>query len=142
MRVSSFAVARPAYYDRNATRGRARYSNPFTAPHAQTARWTVTIAAGTKAFVETAVASIVSEANPSVVGFQRVQFGTDSTSAFSDVLIISQYTSLTLKPIISANCPTQFTLYAGQTLAAYTQDSSTGGTAEYAASTQYTVFDA
>jgi hypothetical protein len=142
MKVSSYAVGRPAYYDRTATRTAARFANPFTAPHAQTTRWTVTIASGKKAFMETCIASIVVDASPTTGGFQRIQVGTSDGTTFSDVLLISQYTTTTTKPILFNSTPTQLTLYASQTLTAFTQDSSVGGTAEYTVSTQCTVFDA
>ena len=142
MRVSSFAVARPAYYDRAAAGGRSRFYGTV-APHAQTLRFTVTIAAGKKAFAEL-VAVRVAQASVSTVT-SRADSVIDSTDGVTNTSLAyaAVYTST-----VSANqyvfnaSPSQQTLYAGDALKAYTEDGSTGGTVLYVVDARYTTFDA
>ena len=141
MRVSSFAVARPAYYDRNATSGTAVYSGASIAPHAETVRWTITVAAGKKANIELTrmMANRVTVATAaSVAGY--VARITTSTS-YMDILYeahISNVLGYEAKDI----APAGVTLYAGETLDGRTYDGSTGGYYNYLTGCKYTTFDA
>ena len=52
MKVSSYAVARPNYYDRGATSVIGTYESANIAPHGATERWTYTVAAGYRLLIE------------------------------------------------------------------------------------------
>lgn len=140
MRISSYAVARPAYYDRNAVGGRQRYV-ATVAPHAQTTRWTVTIAAGKKCFVEQAAVRIGTTTLPTVGGLVGCGIDTYDGTTYTTTAY-SQFTSNTTTLQYGLNvCPTIPTVYAGESITAYTVDNSTGGTVQYIADTKYTIFD-
>ena len=141
MRLSSLASARPAYYDRNAIGGRQRYSNTV-GPHAQTTRWTVTVAAGKKCFVEQAAVRISTSTLPTGGGLVGAGVDTYDGTTYTTTAY-SQFTSSTTTLQYGLNvCPTIPTVYAGESVLAYTVDLGTGGTVQYVADTKYTIFDA
>ena len=130
MKVTSYAVARPAYYDRTAVSVVQNYS-AILAPHAQTTRWTTTVAAGRKMNVELANVRMVTASAATVKGNYN----------YAAIYIVSGAVTFSLCDLIhpsnTVNAPVYFqmsgvpTLYAGETLYAVTADDSTGGTVQY-----------
>lgn len=136
MRISSYAVARPAYYDRNATSSYATY-DVILAPATNTTRWTTTVAAGKKLLVEQAISQVYRITAATVVGNYGAQiwhvgqlFHTSSSSSNSVGL---QYQTQTTGGV---------TLYAGETMYAVTYDTSTGGTVSMLMNYKGTLYDA
>ena len=140
MRVSSYAVARPAYYDRNASSTIGAYV--FTvAPHANVVRWTVTVASGKKLLIEGGICTHWAITAPSVAaarfGLIRVNNGSnDFDVAFAMGI------SATLNLQFSDKATTIATVYAGETVAGTTGDASTGGTVFFDVGIKGTTFDA
>lgn len=141
MRISSYAVARPAYYDRNATTGVQAYDAAPVAPHVLTTRWTVTVASGRKAMVENANVRLVRLTAAAPVGQTNIQIIVTSGATQVDLFNIFTWDN-TVNVFRSAAMPASVTLYAGETLAATTSDVSTGGTNYIGMFGKYTTFDA
>ena len=141
MRVGSLAAARPAYYDRNAVGTRQRYVGTV-GPHAQTVRWSATIASGKKAFVEQMAIRIVAATTATTAGYAQANIDlydayNSTTAAWAMIL-----TSTTTLPFTFFASPTIPTLYAGENIAVASSDSSVGGTVFYVLDAKYTTFDA
>lgn len=141
MRVGSFAVARPAYYDRNATSVRNRY-NAAVAPAGFTTRWTATVGAGKKAYVDQAVAWINTSTLPTGSGYSRAYVETTDGTTGVVVCVAQMFTSTTAYTSDVDKATTSITLYAGFVITSLTADGSTGGTIQYLLDAQYTQFDA
>jgi hypothetical protein len=141
MKVSSFAVARPNYYDRNAAGTSVRYIASGVAPHAQTIRWTVTISSGQKAFAEMVGVRIAPTTVATVFGAAEAGVDTISGGVNSTIIYIQQKMSAALT-VLYAAYPLSVTLYAGDQLVGFTSDGSTGGTALYIVDSKYTTFSA
>ena len=141
MKVSSFAVARPAYYDRNASSIMPNYSGVIS-PTGATTRYTYTVAAGKKALLEVSTAFISRVTAASSSG----QFFSDTriTLANSDYLILHtpHQTDNTLLAPYFASSAAAVTLYAGETISSQTTDNSTGGTILFILASKGTLFDA
>jgi len=139
MRVSSYAVARPSYYDRNATSSLSSYAANL-GPHADTTRWTVTVAAGKKSLVELGatysrritVATVAGEYGSYIQltsGATNVYF--PATATVSNVVDFTNSAQYSGSP----------TLYAGETIAGHTYDLCTGGIVNYTVAAKLTTFD-
>ena len=141
MKVTSYAVARPNYYDRNATGTSVRYLAGGIAPHAQTTRWTVTIAATFKGVAEIASGRIAGETAPTVAGAMIIGIDTYSGGVYSTVLFIQQTSAASL-PVVYTAYPITLSLYASDQLLGFTSDASTGGTGNYRVDAKYTTYTA
>lgn len=71
MRVGSFAVARPQYYDRNPIERTGVYSANAVAPHAATVRFTYTVAAGKKAYADAAFMTVLRDVVATTTGIAQ-----------------------------------------------------------------------
>lgn len=141
MRISSYAVARPAYYDRNATNTWNAYVAGTVAPHGGTTRWTVTIASGKKAIIETANVLMWRDAASTVIGASFGLLRLTSGATLGDIANAVLYTTtvyVTATQLVSGG----ITLYASDVLSAITQDNSTGGSIYYNLIAKGTIFDA
>jgi hypothetical protein len=136
MRVSSFAVARPAYYDRNAASNYNVY-NATVGPHNFTERFLYTVAAGKKLLVEIAN-----------VEMNRLTVATVSGSYYARITGGSGYINTILDNATTVNASKvnivagAVTIYAGESVGGYTSDGSTGGTVAFYIFTKGTLFDA
>ncbi len=140
MKVTSYAVARPAYYDRNAASIVQNFSTD-TGPHGTTTRWSTTCAAGKKINVELANDRI-----------QVTTVATTKTSQFASIYITSGATTFSLadvlQPTNTVGSVVYFqmsgvpTLYAGEVIFSATGDGSTGGTVQYLLAMKATSYDA
>ncbi len=136
MKVTSYAVARPAFYDRAAAAS-TQAINIIAAPHAQTYRFSYTVPANRKAYVE----------NIRVYVQRQTVAGTSGTlvSAIAVGTVELKYLA------VENNIPgTQFndmstaqvTLYPGDVMTGYTIDTSVGGTVNFVIQSKSTEFDA
>lgn len=140
MRVSSYAVARPAYYDRNAVATYSTYTSSGIAPHTYTVRWTYTVAAGKKAIMEFATI-LLSTQTPATVNGSREGYLRVISPATASLLYVV-HTSNTSGSISIVINPTQPTFYAADSITGNTFDSGTGGTVYYDMSGKFTAYDA
>ena len=141
MKITSYAVARPQYYDRNASTVVLTYYSFNTAPHSSTTRWTTTVAAGKRVLVEQGVSVSRRTTAATVLGDVLNQQKIVGTPL--DIFIIPGYLyNNTLNVTERQTLPTQFTVYAGETFYCTTADTGTGGGVEYVNSAKCTQFDA
>lgn len=135
MKVTSYAVARPAYYDRGASGVASSYGPLAVAPHAITIRWTSTIAAGFKVLVEHTYQSSQRAVVATVAGNwgSLVITGTNTLQTTAGT---SNVTGVTATSVITG----AITLYAGDTIYSQTYDSSTGGTVYFETNYKGTLF--
>ena len=140
MKVTSYAVARPNYYDRNGTSLLSSFAGQ-AAPHATTTRWTVTVAAGKKHSCEVTVAQM-RRASAATVTSDRsavitvtsgaTSYAYPATGSFSNTTDVEQTALVSGYPF----------LYAAETMVATTSDASTGGMVFYLVASKQTIFDA
>lgn len=141
MSVTSNVIARPAYYDRNATGTRQRY-NQSLAPHSYTQRWITTVASGKKAFVEAVFGRVFTNTVATAVGFSEGNVET-SDGVTATLLVCARYlTSTTAKLQAIDRVAGTIILYPSNTIYANTSDDSTGGTIQYTIDALFTIFDA
>lgn len=140
MRVSSFAVARPAYYDRNA----ASIANIYlqtVAPHASTARWTYTVASGKKLQLENTTIRVIRITAATVAGTYATEV--TLTIGASTYLVTQSYQTSNVANFTDFRTDqTVMTLYAGEIITGATIDTSTGGTVQYGLWNKGTLYDA
>ena len=136
MKVSSYAVARPAYYDRSAASAVAYYA-ANVAPHLITTRWTTTVAAGKKQFVEFGRTSIYRSALATTAGLYESNISIAGISLTSSVA-----NSVTVGTLVALTVTGAITLYAGDSIIGTTVDESVGGTVFFIAGYRATEFAA
>jgi len=139
MKITSYAVARPQYYDRNAVSTFFSYGATL-GPHAPTQRWTTTVAAGKKLLVEQGegfLLTVVAAAIPLRVLVQGTI--TDGTYLTSFIAVdiqqsanLSQCSTLVTYPGI--------TVYAGETAYGTTYNGSATGTVAFFVGLKGTTF--
>lgn len=141
MRVGSFAVARPSYYDRNATTSIASYGGD-TAPHAPTTRFTTTIAAGKKMLVEVTEVYTFTTTAPVTAGRGYSQIQVTSGGNVVCIGRIDQIQSATVNALSNLVLPQSVTVYAGETVTGSTYNGSIGGTLFHNVAYKATMYDA
>jgi len=142
MRVSSFAVARPAPFDRNASSVITADSTIYS-PAAGTVRATYTVATGKKLFVEVAQTLLKMETAPTVAGLaSSLVRVTNASAAFLDIVRTDVLTSGVLTTVLSNVTSGQMTIYAAETVTLITANLSTGGTVLHGTAFKATLFDA
>jgi len=139
MKVSSFAVARPAYYDRNATSFLGVYDAGGVAPHGATIRITITLAATRKLLVEAVSFTLTKAGVSAPVGEAAIySYVIGSTSVPLTRLVSSSNVSST---VVTNQSSANFTVFGGETYQIGTYDTSTGGTNNYVAGAKGSQFD-
>ena len=140
MKITSYAVARPAYYDRNAVSIVQNYS-VSVAPHGNTVRWTTTCSTGKKINIELINVRIVQDVAATVkVSNYCAVYITSGATTFSLADLLNP--SNTVGAPVYCQMSGVPTLYAGESAAAATGDASTGGTAQYLVAMKATSYDA
>jgi len=142
MKVTSYAVARPAYYDRNAS-SVIQTDLAVYAPHTATVRVTYTVAAGKKMFIETSSTLLQNSTAPTVAGLATSIVRLQNVALqFTDPIRSDTLTSAVLTTIYDKSLTGQTTLYAGEQALLITANSSTGGTVTHLCAFKATLFDA
>ena len=136
MKVSSYAVARPAFYDRGAASNYNVFDNS-AGPHGFTTRFTYTVPASTKLLIEVSAIEVTRLTVATVVArhYGRIFAGglyINVVSTKNNTADITSYLAL----------PGAITVYAAETVVGYTSDDSTGGTVYYNLATKGTLFNA
>jgi len=140
MKVSSYAVARPVYSDRNSTSVLNTYS-AVIGPHAQTQRWGVTLGAGRKATMEGAWLQVIRITAAAVVAQYNISLNVTSGATTAVVGTRDTWSNTTLVDF-SLAIPINVTVYPGEMISVATLDGSTGGTVYYVGSGKITTYDA
>ena len=141
MRVASLGVARPAYYDRNATSTTGSYAATVT-QHTLTTRYTVTVAAGTKLLIEaaeTVILTVTAAVTPLRLA-SRVVVTSGAITQSVCATDITQSASTTTPTFLIQ--PLAVTLYAGDTVTGPTFMDSVTGSAFMATSFRGTTYTA
>ena len=141
MKVTSYAVGRPAYYDRNAVGYRQHY-NATVAPHSFTVRWTATIAAGKKGYIEGAFCYSYAFTLATGSGLVWSYVETDAGGNTNFVTNAGFVTSLTVNQLDKSQQTSPVTMYAGDTINGKSYNASTGGLVNHIIDASYTLFDA
>ncbi|NBT26985.1 MAG: hypothetical protein EBT09_10610 [Actinobacteria bacterium] len=137
MRVGSFAVARPAYYDRSPTAANPAYYGQAV-PHAQTTRWTVTNTAAQKMYVDAASITIIRATVPTTSGlYYAAIFGPTG----QPLLMVHQSVATVGNPQNISSGGSILVLQS-QSITGVTYDDSTGGVVTYGVFAHGIQFDA
>lgn len=140
MKVTSYAVARPAYYDRDAVSTMGSYDLGGITPHSETIRITTTVASGKKLLIETMYLSFRRQGAATTSGGITVaSYAIGATS--SAVMPRIDGTSNTINlafTIVSQS----FTIFAAERLDIQTSDFSTGGTMAFSLGFKGVTFNA
>lgn len=140
MKLGSLSSARPSIYDRNATGTMLFYNANGVAPHAETTRWTQTVAAGKKAIVEGMYTAKWRDgaAGAASLVWSMVKITSGGNTAVVSGIIDAQATTYITSYMGLAGA---MTIYAGETVFGVTADISTGGTNAYWNTAKITTFD-
>lgn len=142
MKTGQPIIGRPAWYDRNPTIQEGKYVAASVAPHAQEPRWTYTVPAGKKAFVELAFLRIYRRTAATTVGIWAadIYYQPSGGSSTSHMRISSLDNTVGSEKTLTIG--QNMIMLAGDALRGYTEDASTGGTCDYAVIAKITEFDA
>ena len=141
MRVSSYAVARPQYYDRNATTKNLAYGAAAIAPHLNTTRFTYTVPSGRKCFVESLSVSSYRDSAATVAGQQLLNIVVYDGVTYCN-LISLYYATTTVGAVQTQILGNNATVYAGHVILGATWDLGTGGTQDLRLSAKGSEYDA
>lgn len=141
MRRGNAANPRQAWYDRNPTPKAVSY-NANIVPAATTQRWTYTVPANRKSYVEFGLIAAERSAAAAPVGTIEafVQY-TPNGGATSTIAYLRQDTNTVGIPYFIPIGQAML-LFAGDNLAAFTDDTSTGGSVSFQLAIKVTEFDA
>jgi len=140
MKVTSYAVARPAAYDRTAVSTFGSY-DALVGPHTITVRFTSTVAANRKMLVESICIESVTFSAATVPGrrimYVRINNGTNEM----DIGRIDSTVSATVGNYVADIRFASVTIYTGEYVYGATSDGSTGGAQSMTLAFKATTFD-
>jgi hypothetical protein len=139
MKLASLSGARAQYYDRNATSLLMSYADAVS-PALLTTRWTTTITAGKKAYVETSMVMQYRLTAATSVGEYSCDQVITSGATNSRPLYVVSNSNATYNQ--TAQFLVTYTLFASESLAFRTYDTSTGGIMYFQGNAKLTIFDA
>ena len=139
MKLGSLASARPQYYDRAPLTRSSQYSGPL-APHAFTSRFTVTISAGYKAYIENAYGLVISYTAATAASDCYSGIGTVTDDAASNYVANAQIYGITTGLNSINSSASVALLNAGNQIIGFTANLNTGGTVLHTLSVKYTLF--
>jgi hypothetical protein len=142
MRTGQPIIGRPAWHDRNPITTLYVYSAAGVAPHTTTPRWTYTVPSGKKAMIEFLHVRILRSAAATTAGKVTAAISiTPSGGPSADIMVANILTNNVgdREALVSG---ATLTLLAGDKIAGYTSDASTGGTIDYVLACKATEFDA
>jgi len=142
VRSSPTLIARPAWYDRNPLVVWRQYSGALVAPHSSTERWTYTVPAGKKAYLEVAFAYTTRRTTATTAAQLTIIVSfTPSGGTTAAIMELSHWDN-TLYISRTQNLAMSIVMLVGDTLNATTSDASTGGTNDFIITAKLTEFDA
>jgi len=134
-------VARPAWHDRNPFVIMRGFSS-VTGPHSMTDRWTYTVPAGKKAYIEFLCIKSIRATAAGTAGTVVIQITYTPSGASEQVLAATGLYTNTVGDKDEVTCGHALTMLAGDLLKGLTYDGSTGGTVNYLVVAKITEFDA
>jgi hypothetical protein len=140
MRVSSFAVARPAWYDRNPATTLLHYAGTIS-PAGNTVRYSTTVAAGKLAYLDmlTCVQDRVTVATANPDDYARLYI---TPSGGTGTMLLENHQGINSVGYGTSNVIANAgTLIAGDLLELYTASGTTGGSVRISSSIKITTFD-
>lgn len=143
-RLTSPTTSRPFYYDRNPINTVREFNARAVLPHAETERWTYTVPADKKAFLENGVADTILASAASSGGLRlcAITMDTDQNAA----LIVVTGEILPEQNTIADRDKNVFTgammAVAGEIIAGISVDVATDGTVNYRCVSKITEYDA
>ncbi len=141
MKVTSYAVARPAYYDRNSTSTFGLY-NDLIAPAGLTTRVTSTVAAGKKLQLEALGCTITTQTVSAPAGRNIALVAISNGVSSADLVRIDATNTNVAGSFRQDVKSLVLTLFAGETVFGQTLDFSTGGTQYFGLFFKGSTFDA
>lgn len=135
-------ISRPAWHDRNPAHIQLQWFNNNQAPHTATQRWTYTVPAGKKAFVEAALVYIRRSAAATTAARVQLTIGVTPSGGLDRVLLLAQILTNNIGDYDRADLGQSITLLPGDLIDADSVDDSTGGTINYNTVAKITEFDA
>ena len=141
MKLGSLASARPAYYDRAATTKNLAFGTTSIAPHANTTRFTYTVPAGRKMFVESLNVSSFRETIATVAGQQFLNIVVYDGTTYCNLIALYYYTTA-VGSVQSQILGNGATVYAGHQVIGATWDFCTGGAQDLRLSAKGSEYDA
>lgn len=126
MKVSSYALGRPSYFDRTPSAVAGSFSN-ILGPHALTARWTVTAAATQKIFFDSGITVATRYSAATVLGAAVTSIDTP----FGNTITVAYLFSNTLGTQYQSSLAGSLLVLPGASTYGMSQDASTGGTVNY-----------
>lgn len=140
MKVTSYAVARPNYYDRDTTSYADSYDGATVAPHTYTVRSTTTVASGKKLLIESMFTYMRRKTAATAVSdylIAATTYTSTSNASLSRLFSISNTLG-----VVQVTQTSQFTMFPAEYYEIVTADFSTGGTVEYLCGVKGVTFDA
>jgi hypothetical protein len=142
MRTGQPIISRPAWYDRNPIVKCDSWLGTSTAPHAETERWTYTVPAGKKAFLETLSMRMQRSSAASTGGTAVAWVGVYPSGGVPKYLAFCAIVTNTVGDKDSSIVGQAIVMKAGDIIRARTSDLSTGGAIDYFLAYKITEFDA
>ena len=142
MKITSYAVGRPTYYDRNL--GHSGVSAYLTgiAPHAEVVRSTLTISASRKGFVDFGSLAMLRESAAATAGIIFSTIIVAPGGVGGQVLVLVPMYTAVLGTTVSQSVSGSMPMVASDVLTMTTRDASTGGTIHFMIYAHVTLFDA
>lgn len=143
MRITnSQTAARPTYYDRNPA-NQTKYNNTgAVAPHGATQRWTYTVPAGKKAFIEQIMTSIIRSTVAAPVGTTLNEVDLIPNGGGVNILSLRYMNTNGVNDNTDLHLTNLGEINAGDQINALDVDTSTGGTVTFVKTAKIQEFDA
>jgi len=142
MRVSSYAVARPAAFDRNPVQTVKNYAAFSLAPAALTVRWTYTVPAGKRALLTSAHIYVQRNSTATSIGQNQYDISIAPLGIGATAIMQFYDSDNTLQRTLSGFMGQGPLLNATDVVTGNTRDGSTGGSNNTSISATFTEFDA
>jgi len=142
VRASATFLARPGWYDRNPINRHQRYLGTGITPHTATERWTYTVGANKKAWLELLIAQVQRATAATTAGIPQVSIFFTPSGGSETSLVWSWERGNAVGNKCTMVASGVGILGSGDIIRSTTFDDSTGGTMDYAAIAKITEFDA
>ena len=126
MKVSSYALGRPSYYDRTPVATAGSFSN-ILGPHALTSRWSITASATQKIFFDSGIVVATRYTAATVLGAA----GATIDTPFGNTITVAYLLSNTVGTQYQSSLAGSLLVLPGATVYGMSFDGSTGGTVNY-----------
>jgi len=135
-------ISRPEWFDRNPVHRYNYYFGLSQSPHSDTNRFTYTVPAGKKAFIELLTVFLIRDGAPTTAGWSRATLYLQPSGGTLQRCLIASIYSASLGASDHAELGQNCLLYPGDVVTGETGDGSTGGSVTYVVAAKITEFDA